>query len=217
MSDANFACVTAAKPPDNPGNAGPWVAGVTVNVVRTYFRRNKTHLRWLNREVDVEEVAASELHEGPLDDRVNLEWLLETWLDRQVAKFPTDKQTLEIIRHKARTGQTDEEIVAHFQLSSVSALSSRIHYFKKKYEHRRKRYLAQRRRNLMLIFKLGAAAVAAGALAIIAWLLWHPRLEITREPPAPSAAPSGSASADAGPPPLDQALPPEEVPPKLKP
>ena len=45
-SNANYECVTAKKPPDDMDKAPAWVAGVTVNVVRTYFRRNTKHLRW---------------------------------------------------------------------------------------------------------------------------------------------------------------------------
>jgi hypothetical protein len=118
---------------------------------------------------------------------------------------PTDSRTLDIIVHKARTKQTDEQVVAHFGLSSVSALSSRVHYFKKKYGDVRRRYLAQRRRTLIFWLKVAASVVAGLLLLAIAYLLWRPRLDIRAEPPSPSAAPSASASA--GPPPFDQALP----------
>jgi hypothetical protein len=213
VSDANYACLTAKKPPDDPAKAPAWVARVTANTVLTHFRRSKKDLRWLNREVDVEEVAPSELHDGPLDVRVDFDWLLETWLDKRVAKVPTDPMTLEMIRHKARTGQTDEQVVVHFGLSSVSAFSSRIHYFKRKYEHRRQRYLAQRRRTWMLVLKVAVGVVAVAVAALIVSLLWRPRLFAVPEPPVPTAAPSASADAR----PLDQALPPPDIPQKLKP
>jgi DNA-directed RNA polymerase specialized sigma24 family protein len=204
-SDAYYACLTAKTPPTLDEKTPAWVARVTVNTVADHFRRSKKDLRWLNREVDVETVGASEIGPQPIDARVDEGWLLEGWLRQRVARVPTDSRTLDIIVHKARTKQTDEQVVAHFGLSSVSALSSRVHYFKKKYGDVRRRYLAQRRRTLIFWLKVAASVVAGLLLLAIAYLLWRPRLDIRAEPPSPSAAPSASASA--GPPPFDQALP----------
>jgi hypothetical protein len=214
-SDAYYACLTAKKPPTLDEKTPAWVAGVTVITVAEYFRRNKKDQRWLNREVDVDTVAASEIGPQPIDDRVEEGWLLEGWLRSRVAKIPTDLQTLDIIVHKARTKQTDVEVVAHFGLSSVSALSSRVHYFKKKYVDVRRRYLAQRRRTFIFWLKVAASVFAAVIALAVAYFLWHPRLEIHAEPPSPSATPSASA----GPPPFDQALPtqPSDEPLKPKP
>jgi hypothetical protein len=217
ISDAVYACLTAKTPPTIDEKTPAWVARVTVNTVADHFRRSKKDRRWLNREVDVETVAASEIGPQPIDARVDEGWLLEGWLRKRVANVPTDLQTLDIIVHKARTKQTDVEVVAHFGLSSVSALSSRVHHFKKKYAHVRQRYLAQRQRTLILWLKVAAGVAAAVIALAVAYFLWHPRLEIHAEPPSPSAAPSASASA--GPPPFDQALPtqPSDEPLKPKP
>ena len=204
-SDAYYACLTAKKPPTLDEKTPGWVAGVTVNTVADLFRRSKKDLRWLDRGVDVETVAASEIGPEPLDGGADAEWLLEDWLRQRVAKAPTDAKTLEMIVHKARTKQTDEQLVAHFGLSSVSAWSSRVHYFKKKYQDVRRRQLAQRRRTFFFWLKVALGIGAGIAALVVAFLLWRPRLDIGAEPPAPSAAPSASASA--GPPPFDQALP----------
>ncbi|MGD0527459.1 MAG: hypothetical protein ABSE49_20120, partial [Polyangiaceae bacterium] len=164
-SDAYYECLTAKTPPAIDEKTPAWVAGVTVISVANHFRRNKKDLRWLNREVDVQTVAASEIGPQPIDARIDEGWLLEGWLRKRVAKVPTDAKTLDIIVHKARTKQTDEQVVAHFGLSSVSALSSRIHYFKKKHLDARRRHLAERRRTIVLWLKvIGGAVTAALAL-----------------------------------------------------
>jgi hypothetical protein len=171
ISDANLACLEAPKTPDDMEKAPAWVAGVTANVVKTYFRRNTKHLRWLNREANVEEVAAEELAPPVLEaaDDTSMLDSIDAWLDKVVARNPKDKQTLEIIRHKARTKQTDPQVVAHFGLSSVSALESRVHYFKTKYQDRRQRWLSQRNRTIALLWKITLWTAAAIVLAIVVW------------------------------------------------
>jgi len=75
--------------------------------------------------------------------------------------------------------------------------------------------LEQRRRTWMLVLKIAVSVVVAAIAALIVSLLWRPRLFAVPEPPVPSAAPS--ASADAAPPPLDNALPPPDQPRKPNP
>ena len=135
----------------------------------------------------MEQVAAEELEPPVIDGRVDDDSLLDVWLDKVVSRSPRDKETLAIIRHKARTGQTDEQVVAHYRLSSVSALSSRIHYFKGKYADRRRRWLAQRQRTIALLFKIGKWAAAVLALIGLAWWLWYSRQEPRRRSVIPPA------------------------------
>src|ERR1019366_7923237 len=82
LSDANYACLTAKKPPDDPAKAPPGVAGVTASTPLTGSRPSKKDLRWLNREGHLAEAAASQLHGGLLGVRVDGDCLPEAWLDK---------------------------------------------------------------------------------------------------------------------------------------
>lgn len=189
ISDANAACLEGNKELDDLENPPAWVAGVTVNSVRLYFRRHTKHLRWLNREANVEEVAAEEIAPANVEAAEDTSPLdsIDAWLDKVVGRHPRDRQTLEILRHKARTRQTDEQLAAHFELGSVGALRHRVHYFKAKYEDRRQRWLSQRNRTFALFFKITAAAVAAVIIAVVAYWLLRGRKE-GRLLPAPLPA-----------------------------
>jgi hypothetical protein len=189
ISDANIACLEAKTKPEDMAKGPAWVAGVTVNVVRLHFRRGAKHLRWLNREADVEEVAAEEIAPPVVEavEDTSLFDSIDTWLDKVVARNPRDQETLDILRHKARTKQTDAQVVAHFGLSSVSALSSRVHYFKTKYTDRRRRWRAQRQRTIALLFKIGLGVAAAAVVAAIAWWFWQSRRPERRVPAFPGS------------------------------
>jgi hypothetical protein len=194
VSDANIACLEAKTKPADMEKGPAWVAGVTVNVVRLHFRRCAKDQRWIHRDADVDEVALEEIAPPVFEavDDASLFDSIDTWLDKVVARSARDQETLKILRHKARTKQTDAQVVEHFGLSSVSALSSRVHYFKTKYEDRRRRWLAQRERTIALWFKIGMGVAAAIVLAAIAWWFWQSGHPERRFPAIPgSEAPFG--------------------------
>jgi len=145
-----------------------------------HFRRGKTDLAWLNREVDVEK-QPDEPAELPGDT-----WLVAHWLDRAVAKDERDQQTYEMIRYKARTGKTDEQVAAdHFM--TYAAWTCRLSRFRTKYAPR------WRRRQLFVILMLGGGAAVVVFLAWHWWKAMQPDIGPDRPFPTPSARPSASA------------------------
>jgi DNA-directed RNA polymerase specialized sigma24 family protein len=207
VSEANFACLTAQSLPRDEKTMGSWVVGVTAITIHDWFRTNARYAKHLDPEADVEAIVA-EIPEEPDTDVDG--WMLDAWLETRV-KTARDRETLELIRYKARTGKTDEQVCADKKLT-LSALRSRVHYFKKKHHaalQRHKVRMAERDRLIWLVLKWGAGlVVGAIVVAVVVWALWKPKLEIQPLPPAP--VPSASASSD---PTRDIAQPPDLEPP----
>ncbi|HEY8090862.1 MAG TPA: hypothetical protein VIF09_23535 [Polyangiaceae bacterium] len=203
VSEANFTCFTAESLPRDEATMGSWVVGVTANAIRLFFRTNARYGKHFDPGADVEAIVA-EIPEEP-DTHVD-GWMLDAWLDTRV-KTGRDRETLELIRYKARTGKTDEQVCADKKLT-LGALRSRVHYFKKRHHaalQRHKARMAERDRVMWLALKWGVGAVVAAiVVAFVVWLLWKPKLEILPLPPAP--VPSASASSD---PTRDIAQPPD--------
>jgi DNA-directed RNA polymerase specialized sigma24 family protein len=207
VSEGNFACVTAKTRPRAESTMRSWVAGTTLNAARAHFRANKRYAKHFDgsKELEELEVAAPESMDTEPEG-----WLLEPWLDER-AKSPRDRETLELLRYKAQTGKTDEQVCADKNLT-IGQLRSRVHYFKKKHAAalaREKARRAERNRVIVLWLKWGAAGVVvAGIVGFVLWALWPRPLDIGPDP-SRSAPSAPSASAAPAPPPLDQALPPE--------
>jgi DNA-directed RNA polymerase specialized sigma24 family protein len=217
VSDANFACLTSKSGARDEAKLGSWVAGVSANAVKDYFRTNMRHAKHFNHEEDVDALAVEPLPE-PLDT-TTAEWLLERWLDKRVAGNARDRETLDLIRFKARTGKTDEEVCADKQLR-LAQFRSRVHYFKKKHLAARQRHVARvEERNRLLVLwmkRVAAGIVAAVVIGFVFWLLWRPKLHAEPDRFQAPSLPTPSASASA-PPPFNQALPPPGEPDKPKP
>jgi DNA-directed RNA polymerase specialized sigma24 family protein len=100
--------------------------------------------------------------EGSVDDLELKGGFLFRWLERQVAKSPTDRETFEIVLEHGLGDKTYQTIAKERGLT-LTVLSSRIFEFRKKYIPRYKR---ERNRAVLLLLLFGAAVVA-----IIVWLL----------------------------------------------
>ena len=159
VQDANVSALTATSLPRTRATAPGWLATVTARAVADYFRRQAVHQRWLDRDAEVEEIPGDV--EEPSDD----DWLLGPWLAKVVSESERDQATYELIRYRANTGKTIEQ-VAEDHAMTPGALKSRTFALKTKYEPRWKR----RQRMFLLLLLLGALAVAA----LVAWLFWPP-------------------------------------------
>jgi len=198
VQEAILTMLTAKSRPSSMETAAGWVSTVTVRTVANHYRRDETHRVWLDREEDVEQ-QPGEPEEAP-DER----WLVAPWLAPILEHHPADRATYELLVYKARTGKTYRDVAADHGITT-SALKSRVHDFKKRYESR------WRRRQAMLVV-LVLAAVATALL--LAWLLSRPAqpAKIGPDPSPPPPLPVPSATASAPTPPFEPALPPRRGP-----
>ena len=162
----------------------PWVSRIAQNVVIDEAKANKQHLKWLDRSVDVQEVPPDAVNQGedaevPPEDPTApprpVESLEEPRLDRYLGshvKTAGDRQILEMIRQKARTGQTNAQVAAEFGVTE-DAFDARLRRFRDKWVPQWKKSEARRQRMRMLVW-LGGALLIVGA-AVLAWWLLHAR------------------------------------------
>jgi len=198
VQEATVAVLTAKSRPSSMETAAGWVSTVTVRTVANHYRRDQAHRTWLDREADVEQ-QPGEPEEAPEDG-----WLVAPWLAPILEHHPADRETYELLVHKARTGKAYRDLAAEHGIT-VSALKSRVHEFKKRYEPRWRR----RQTMFALLLLLGAAAVA-----LVVWLAWRlarpAEIRPDPSPASPRSAPSATASAPDNP--FDPALPPVRPP-----
>lgn len=155
--------------------ADPWTVKLTANAAIDYFRSNKQHKKWLNREVDVEEQEG----EPPEDLHGADAWLIKPWLEKEVADDQNDRWLFELLCYKARTDKSYAQVCKERGIT-LPALWNRIHRFKMKYVprwHRRK----ERERAILLLLLLFGAAV--GLVVLVLWLTFPGIFE--REPAPP--------------------------------
>jgi DNA-directed RNA polymerase specialized sigma24 family protein len=192
--EANIAALDAKSLPRSTETMPGWLGTVTRRAVYHYFRRAKADLTWLNRDVDPDETAGA-APEVPADG-----WLVSGWLAPAVAHHERDQETYEMIRYKARTGRTDEEVAADHGIT-YAAWTHRLGRFKSKYLPR------WRRRQLAVVLLLvGGAAL----IIVIAWLLWkagQPSIRPDTAEPIVRPRPSASAPVVPSVRHFDQALP----------
>jgi hypothetical protein len=162
-----------------------WVATVTQRTVADHLRGGRADAKWLKREAEVEEQPGEpEAGTFPGDGR-----LLSKWLEWAVRDDDTDRETLAMLFHKARTEKTYAELAVEY-FTTVAALKSRVHAFKEKYQPRWRR--------VRLALELVLLLLGALVVAILAWLLLRPAQGEIRPdpaPPVPTLAPSATASA----------------------
>ncbi|MGO9838536.1 MAG: RNA polymerase sigma factor [Polyangiaceae bacterium] len=182
--EAVLAMLAAKSRPASMETASGWVSIVTVRTVANHYRKDETHRTWLDPEADVEQ-APGEPEDDPADT-----WLIAPWLAPILEHHPDDKETYELLLHKARTAKPYRDVAAEHGITT-SALKSRVHEFKTKYERR------WRRRQTMFVLLILAGVVAVSVL--LAWLvgsLTRPAdIKPDRSPRVVPAAPSATASA----------------------
>jgi DNA-directed RNA polymerase specialized sigma24 family protein len=159
VQQANLAMLSAKSGPRSDATAQGWASKIAVRVVVDHFRREEAQAKWLDRDAEIEELAATpDDTSGPFVPA----WLLTEWLAPLVANDPHHQQTYELLRHKASTQKTLAQVAADHGITE-GALKSRVHALKAKYEPRWKR----RQRMFLLLLLLYCAV----GLALV-WLFW---------------------------------------------
>ena len=110
VQSAIEAALQAKSPPRSMETARGWVGTVTARAVVDHFRRDAVHIRWLRRDVEVEELPSEPDEPG---EGVAPPWLLTGWLRPRVAGNPRDQETYELLLYKATTGKTHAEVAAN--------------------------------------------------------------------------------------------------------
>jgi DNA-directed RNA polymerase specialized sigma24 family protein len=182
VQEANLAILESPSTPRSLITAPGWVATVTARTVATHFRRSAAGLRWLDSEADVDAQPAEIAEAGEEG------WLIAEWLAPILRHHPRDQETYELLVYKAATEKSHDEVAADHAMTTT-ALKSRIHEFKTKYQPR------WRRRQAMLL------AILFGAVALVALAAWLVVRALRPEP-----APHPEMNAPVAPPPLDSAF-----------
>jgi DNA-directed RNA polymerase specialized sigma24 family protein len=179
-----------------------WMFTIAAHKTADHFRSNAMHARWQNREVDVEQTAGEPGDDPPPQgdaDYVTAPWMLDPWLGAHVAHRPRDLETLELLREKARTEKTYEQLAAELGTTAV-ALETRVYRFRKKYQPIREQF--EKRRRMIIILIVGGVLIVI-ALVLLFWPRARPEATPDRSV-APRTRPSPTASSSS----FDQALPP---------
>ncbi|HEX8789447.1 MAG TPA: sigma-70 family RNA polymerase sigma factor [Polyangiaceae bacterium] len=166
--------------PRSVEKADAWTVKLTVNASIDYFRANKQHAKWLNRDVEVEEQEG----EPPEDLHGDDAWLIKPWLEKEVADDQNDRWLFELLCDKARSDKSYAQVCKERGIT-LPALWNRIHRFKMKYVPRWHRH-KERQRAIILLLLLFGAAVAV--VVLVLWLVFPGTFERKPEPsivPAP--------------------------------
>jgi DNA-directed RNA polymerase specialized sigma24 family protein len=155
-SDAYTRMLEAKQPPPSEKAIDGWATRITARAAIDFFRSGASDMRWLRRDVEVEE-QRGESPEEEIDPED--EWLLTNWLREQVKDDPADRETLEIILLKAKSERTYDDIAAD-RKTTPAAISNRIYRLKLKYLPVRHRHEQQRNKTLML-WLLGVGVVSS--------------------------------------------------------
>jgi DNA-directed RNA polymerase specialized sigma24 family protein len=201
FSDAVIRALESKWLPPSPDKMDGWLATLTSRAVVDYFRRGAADLRWLRRDVEVEDQPAEPPEEIDGDDA----WLLTNWLADQVKHDPSDQQTYAMIVLKAQSERTYESIAAEHDITPA-ALANRIYRLRLKYLPVRVRQEQQRNRTIMGLL-LGAVVLAVVAL-LVARYVSH---QLVAPPPSRTAVPTDvRIPAEPPPPVFNQADPTDE-------
>jgi len=187
-----------------------WLSRLTQNEVVDYFREENARARWFDRKANVEELPPDPASEGdeldvstdPSDPPRPLQTvddaMLCAWLATQKLSA-ADQLTLEMLRHREKTGEDNAQVAARFGMS-LKAFESRLQRFKAKWGPRWSRERARRTRTMVFLW-----LVAGLALGLVAWLLWKgaTRERVVTRPPVVPPVPSASASSSATPEPVE--------------
>jgi DNA-directed RNA polymerase specialized sigma24 family protein len=174
VQEANLGALASRAGPRSVDTLPGWVATITARAVVTHFRRRATDRRWHAPDVDVEEQPSA----APATDG----WLVAEWLTSAVGGDPRAQETFELLTYKARTGKS-HQVVADEHGMTASALSNRIHEFKKQHKP-----LWERHKRESVLWWVTRAALAV-VVALVAWGLgwWFLRaMAPSVTPPVPS-------------------------------
>jgi DNA-directed RNA polymerase specialized sigma24 family protein len=158
VQNVNVAALSSTSLPRTMATLDGWLAMIAVRSVVNELRKRGVENKWVVRDLEVDELPPG----GESEATAIPDWLLMKWLAARVAREPIFQETYEILRHKVETGKTLAEVAAQHGMSE-SALKSRVHEMRAKYEPEKKR-----RERMMLFFLLYAVA----AIAALVWFLW---------------------------------------------
>jgi DNA-directed RNA polymerase specialized sigma24 family protein len=178
----NLEALTGRWRPRDEADLRPGVSRIAASRAIDALRRLEVDTKWVNREADVEELPPDA--DESINPDVDIEadkWMLGPWLDKQIGSHSRDRQTMEILRARARD-KTYEELAVDYQ-TTVVALKKRVQHFKEKYGLLRVRYVKRQRQRMILLILLGFAAVV-----VIAALIWKKTHDVS--PPSPFVAPT---------------------------
>jgi len=192
VSDANARAFTTKARPFRESRLPGWLTAVAVSARKDYFRAGAADLKWVNRQAEVDEVAADvDAGEVPADEGEEAAptWLIGPWLEKKVAPHAADRDVYELLVDKAKSDKSYEEIAAE-RGETVNALTKRVQRFKAKYVPLRRRH-NERRHALMLFLRLGGAVALVAAAVLLAYYFYR---GVRPAPEPPDTKPSSSAS-----------------------
>jgi DNA-directed RNA polymerase specialized sigma24 family protein len=238
-NEAQMAALTARERAETEASMPAWVDGIARNTAREYLRELGKLRRRMVPLFDVQEredaaeqaeilaeeddgrtpVAAPELYVAAIDEAPP--WLLASWLRDRTRDHPQERELLDILREKARTKKTIEQIAVE-RGTTPMAVHQRIQRLRRKYRDGWIEYKRRRDRTMLFFLFFGLAVALA-----LAWWIWHPRSHTPVEPVEPvqplvrplppipftSAAPVAAPRPQALPPPSEvhpPAPPPEQ-------
>jgi DNA-directed RNA polymerase specialized sigma24 family protein len=171
-------------PPSREAALRAWTASIARRGIAQATQRRKRRRKVEGpMAAEAPDTDAANPHVGAVHEPVDLSQephFAETafdWLQREVARDPFDRETLEIQVERQRDGKTYQQI-ADERGVPLTSLSGRIFQFKTKYGPR---YRARKRRGLYA-FLITATAVV---LAILLWYAQHQPERVAHPPPPP--------------------------------
>ncbi len=197
-NEAQLAALTAEQLAESEESLPAWLHGVARNKVREYFAAERVLRR---RTVSMDDVQSLEDRAEQAEQRAEDEgaaapaagpevllasdgdgdgeepaWLLSHWLRDRIRHDPQDRELVDILREKAKTKKTYDEI-ARERGTTPAAIYQRIYRLRQKHEGPWREY--RRKRDLGLAVLL---LLAVALLAVLAVRLW-PRLRGPRVEP----------------------------------
>jgi DNA-directed RNA polymerase specialized sigma24 family protein len=151
---AHVAILSARTRPSSEAALPAWIDTIVAREIADHTRTRKRRGRYEGDVEDIDAFADDRSIDPPVDVSIT------PWLEGQVEKNATDVETLGILKEKARTGATYEQIAAAHGMTEA-ALKKRVARFHGKYAEARR---AERRRMVLWVLLVIAAGVALYAL-----------------------------------------------------
>ncbi len=223
-NETQLVALEAEQLAESEATLGPWLHGVARNVVHEYFAEDRKVRRHVVLVGDVQMLedrgeqaeqraeeddlpARPEAADVPVATDADAEgWHVSPWLRERVRHEPKELELWEILREKARTKKTYEQI-ARERGTTPAALYLRIHRLKTKYEGPWREYKRKRDGGIVLLLLLAAVVLVVLAVVVRPWPRGR-RVEPIGPDVVPSASAGPSASVAPPPAPLPVGLPP---------
>jgi DNA-directed RNA polymerase specialized sigma24 family protein len=188
-NEAQMAALTARERAETDESMPAWVDGIARNTVRAYLRELQSLRRRFVPLVEAqagedaaeqaEFVAEEEEGRAPVTAPERYvaaveeapQWLLASWLRSRTKDEPHERELLEILREKAKTKKSLEQI-AHERGTTAMAVYQRIQRLRRKYRDGWAQYKRRRERMMLVLLLFLGLAVA---LALAWWRPWHAR------------------------------------------